>query len=104
MKTTLPSSRRHRAGFTLVELLVVIAIIGILAAMLLPVFAAIKTHAKITQARPGNQPHRHGHSGYDSAYGRFPVSKPPAPNGATQTAQNPISPTVEFLTQLPLLK
>src|SRR5439155_15600939 len=36
------SSRRHRAGFTLVELLVVIAIIAILAAMLLPVIAIVK--------------------------------------------------------------
>ena len=37
----------RRRGFTLIELLVVIAIIGILAAMLFPVFA-----------RPGNRPAR----------------------------------------------
>ena len=39
----------HRKGFTLIELLVVIAIIGILAAMLFPVFARARESARKTQ-------------------------------------------------------
>jgi prepilin-type N-terminal cleavage/methylation domain-containing protein/prepilin-type processing-associated H-X9-DG protein len=38
--------RRHRTGFTLIELLVVIAIIGILAAMVFPVFARARESAR----------------------------------------------------------
>ncbi len=41
--------RRARSGFTLIELLVVIAIIGILAAMLFPVFARAREAARKTQ-------------------------------------------------------
>jgi len=40
---------RRRHGFTLIELLVVIAIIGILAAMLFPVFARARESARKTQ-------------------------------------------------------
>src|SRR5512142_2041401 len=40
---------RTRRGFTLIELLVVIAIIGILAAMLFPVFARARESARKTQ-------------------------------------------------------
>lgn len=39
----------NRRGFTLIELLVVIAIIAILAAILFPVFATAKEHARQTQ-------------------------------------------------------
>lgn len=80
MKTTLPQSRRHRAGFTLVEMLVVIAIIGILAAMLLPVFAAAKRAAQVKKAMLEMQGIVTAIQGYDSAYGRLPVSS------AAQTA------------------
>ena len=51
MKKTSSAPRRSGAAFTLVELLTVIAIIGILAAMLMPVLAAAKKHAKIAQAK-----------------------------------------------------
>jgi len=42
-------TRLRRSGFTLIELLVVIAIIGILAAMLFPVFARARESARKTQ-------------------------------------------------------
>ncbi len=74
MKTILPSSRRHRAAFTLVELLVVIAIIAILAAMLLPALSAAKNAAKRAKARTEIAALVTAIEGYDSAYGRFPVS------------------------------
>ena len=74
MKTISLPSRRQRAGFTLIELLVVIAIIGILAAMLLPVLASVKTHALKVKAKLEEQDLVTSIQGYDSAYGRFPVS------------------------------
>jgi prepilin-type N-terminal cleavage/methylation domain-containing protein len=74
MKTILLPSRRQRAGFTLVELLVVIAIIAILAALLLPVLASVKTHALKVKAGLEISQIVTAIQGYDSAYGRFPVS------------------------------
>ena len=74
MKSNPPHSRRHRAGFTLVELLTVIAIIGILAALLLPVLAAVKRHALMVKAHLEAADIATAIQGYDSAYGRFPVS------------------------------
>jgi prepilin-type N-terminal cleavage/methylation domain-containing protein len=73
MKTILPSARRHRA-FTLVELLVVIAIIALLAGMLLPVLSRVKVSAMKSKAKLEAQGIATAIEGYDSAYGRFPVS------------------------------
>jgi len=66
---------RKRVAFTLIELLTVIAIIGILAAMLLPVLATVKKSALKMRARTEIRDLATAIEAYDSAYGRFPVSR-----------------------------
>ena len=88
MKTILPSSRRHRVGFTLIELLVVIAIIAILAAMLLPAISHVVVVAKKKKALIEAQGIATAIEGYDSEYGRFPVSTN-AQNRAENNAKLP---------------
>ena len=83
MKNMPIQSGRPRAGFTLVELLTVIAIIAILAAMLLPVLAAVKKHALKVQTRLEVDQIATAIEKYDSDYGQFPVS------GYAQTNANP---------------
>ncbi len=61
-------------AFTLIELLVVIAIIAILAAILLPVLASAKTHAKIKQAQMEMAQIVNAVQQYESTYNRLPVS------------------------------
>ncbi len=82
------SHRRFRAGFTLVELLTVIAIIAILAAMLLPVLAAAKTHALKIKAGLQERDIVTAITAYNSDYGRFPVS-PAVQNQANANAATP---------------
>jgi prepilin-type N-terminal cleavage/methylation domain-containing protein len=68
------ASRRDRSAFSLIELLVVIAIIGILAALLFPAIARVRTAQKISQARMEMGMIMTAISKYESTYGRMPVS------------------------------
>jgi prepilin-type N-terminal cleavage/methylation domain-containing protein len=86
MKTISRSSRRPRAGFTLVELLVVIAIIGILAGMVMAVIPGVVKNAKKAKAKLEAQDIATAIQHYDSVYGRFPVSSGGAPNQSAQSA------------------
>lgn len=61
-------------GFTLIEMLVVIAIIGILAGILLPTLAHLKTKAKIKQAQMEMQNLAGAIKAYEKEYNRFPGS------------------------------
>jgi prepilin-type N-terminal cleavage/methylation domain-containing protein/prepilin-type processing-associated H-X9-DG protein len=62
----------RRRGFTLIELLVVIAIIGILAAMLFPVFARARESARKTQCLSNVKNIAMAFQMYLSDYDRFP--------------------------------
>ena len=63
---------RKRSGFTLIELLVVIAIIGILAAMLFPVFARARESARKTQCLANVKNIAMAFQIYFTDYDRFP--------------------------------
>ena len=63
--------------------------------MLLPVLAGVKKHAKIVQAQTEMQGIVTAIQGYDSAYGRFPVSGA-AQAAAGNGANNPRNPNGDF--------
>src|SRR6266404_3491543 len=71
MRTAFRSSAR---AFTLIELLVVIAIIAILASLLMPVLARFKLKQQISQAKLEMSQISTAIAGYESTYGRLPVS------------------------------
>jgi len=73
------ASRQHLRAFTLIELLVVISIIGILAAMLLPVGAAIKKGAIVRKAKTELQQMVTAIESYKAKYNFYP---PDSPNSA----------------------
>jgi len=72
---TLKKRRPRPDGFTLIELLVVIAIIAILAGIILPVLANVKTKAKVANARAEMRGLVAAITAYDGEYHRYPASK-----------------------------
>jgi prepilin-type N-terminal cleavage/methylation domain-containing protein len=66
------SQIKNSAAFTLIELLVVISIIGVLAALLFPVFSAVKKHALINHAQAEMAQLETAIDNYKSNYGFYP--------------------------------
>ncbi|MDR3457811.1 MAG: prepilin-type N-terminal cleavage/methylation domain-containing protein [Verrucomicrobiae bacterium] len=100
MKKHPAAARRYRAGFTLVELLVVISIIAILAAMLLPVLAAVKKKALVMKARTEIADIVNAVNAYDTEYGRFPISEESTPGDPITVKEQTAANGYDFTTGL----
>jgi prepilin-type N-terminal cleavage/methylation domain-containing protein len=69
-----PAKRRH--AFTLIELLTVIAVIGILAAMLFPVFGGVKKRSYLNHANAEMAQLETALDRYKAAFGFYPPGNP----------------------------
>lgn len=69
-----PGSR----AFTLVELLIVIAVIGVLAALLMPVFNSVVNHSVLNRSQSEMQVIETALDRYKTAYGFYPPGNPAA--------------------------
>jgi prepilin-type N-terminal cleavage/methylation domain-containing protein len=98
-------------GFTLIELLVVVAILGILAAMVLTLYAGLQSRARIAKAQADTRTLSSALTVYMGHCGAFPPSGAEAPGGQcngsgitalTVAQQNGIGQTIgPFLAPLP---
>jgi prepilin-type N-terminal cleavage/methylation domain-containing protein len=75
----------HASAFTLIELLVVIAIMGVLAALLLPVVAAVKKHQYIYNTQTQMAQLETAIDRYKAAYGFYPPSPTNPPTAGKQS-------------------
>ena len=98
-----PSALDPRQAFTLIELLVVITIIGILAALLMPLGAAVRRTAFINKTKAEMAQVETAIESYKAAYGFYPPDNPGHPLlnqlyyeliGTTNTSPPTVSPIV----------
>ena len=69
-----PSCSKRRAGFTLIELLVVITIVGILAAIIFPVYGSVQDTGRKTQAVSDERGIILACMNYKADYNRLPLT------------------------------
>ncbi len=70
----LTSASKSPAGFTLLELLVVIAIIGVLAAIIAPVYSGVQNRARTVQAVSDMRNIKAAVASYYTDYGKYPTT------------------------------
>jgi prepilin-type N-terminal cleavage/methylation domain-containing protein len=90
MNATASVARRRSTGFTIIELLVVIAIIAILAGLLLPTLARVRTKAKVRVAKVDINNLASAIKQYEAIYERYPAPK------TVEQASTPANPDYTF--------